>query len=362
MATTATTTTETFVVHVDSRDRDFGIFPKPNDYRVRLPKKYRHVVGARLLGAELPSSFSVFAAALGNTTLAATVNGTSYTVVLPDGNYTQSTFPAALQTALDDATSHNFTVSLDAATYQLVIQCQQHDFTFDTTTGAAGVSADPVEWGLGYFIGLPKGQVSASAGRVLSLPGVLSLNPYTYMLLDVEELNAVETGGLYGTEAGRTTFAKIPLSTTSFEYVFTGRDSHYQTHLASARFRPARHFDRLSVRFRFHDDRAVDFRGIEHSFSIELTCLAPSKPSLTVIERPKPRRPPAAAPVVVVHPPAAPAASPPQSSPRRRRVAVVAVVVLVAAAAGVWAVRRRYSVAAPAAGLAGAISAPVAKW
>lgn len=358
----ATTTTETFVVHVDSRDRDFGIFPKPNDYRVRLPRKYRHVVAARLLGAELPSSYVVFAAALGNTTLAATVNGVPCTVVLPDGNYTQATFPTALQTALSDASAHDFVVSLDAATYRLVIECKQHDFTLDTRSGAAGVSSDPAEWGLGYFMGLPKDAISASTAKVLSPPGVLSLNPYTYMLLDIEELNAVETGGLFGTESGRTTFAKIPLSSASYEYVFTGRDAQYQMHLASAHFRPARHFDRLSVRFRFHDDRAVDFRGVEHSFSIELTCLAPAKPSLTVVERPKPRRPPAAAPVVVVQP-ATPAASPPQSRPRRR-VAVVVVVVLIAAAAGVWAVRRRYSAAPAGFGGAGggAISAPVAKW
>lgn len=352
-----TTTTETFVLHVDSRDRDYAVFPDPNQYRVRLPRTYRHVVAARLLGAELPSSFAVFAASLGNTTLAATVGGAAFVVVLPDGNYTQSTFPAALQLALEDATAHNWTVTLDAATYRLVLECND-DFSFDTRATAAGVGPQPAEWGLGYFVGLPKGAVTSSTAKLLSPPGVVSLNPYTYVLLDVEELNAVETGGLFGTEAGRTTFAKIPLSVATYEYNFTGREA-YQTLLASVQYRPARRLDRLSVRFRFHDDRAVDFRGVEHSFSIELTCAAPAKPALTVIQPPKPPRAP---PVVVVK---AAAAEPAVVVQRRRPkyLAAVLAVLLLAGGGAWWLVRRRGRGVHAVAGFAALeTGAPVAKW
>ena len=272
-----------FVVHVDSRDRDFETYSSPNTYKIRLPAKYTHVVAARLLGCELPSSFFVFSAANGNTALAVTWYGgpagaaISATVTLPDGNYNQNTICPFLETALNDAfAGSTWTASLNLVTYQLTLAENGHDFQVDTRTTAVGVSADPVEWGLGYYLGIPKGALLTSSGKTLTLPGVASLNPFTYILLDIAELNNVDTGGLYGSEVGPRTFAKVPLSNASFEYVFTGKDATYQMHLAHVQYRPPiQRLDRLSIAFKFHNGQVVDFNGVEHSFSIELTCRLP---------------------------------------------------------------------------------------
>ncbi len=271
-----------FIVHVDSRDRNFDAHPSPNAYKIRLPARYKHVVAARLLGCELPSSFFVFTAALGNTSLKVTIIGTTggpttQTVTIPDGNYTQTTIVTYLQTALNTAfPSHIFEVMLDPVSLQLTIILDKHEVEIDTTLGAPGVGEGPVEWGLGYYLGIPKNTVLTSSGHTLTLPGVVSLNPFTYILLDIAELNNVDTGGLYGSEVGPQTFAKVPLSNASFEYVFTGKDATYQMHLAHVQYRPPiQRLDRLSIAFKFHNDKVVDFNGIEHSFSIELTCRLP---------------------------------------------------------------------------------------
>ena len=261
------------ILHIDSRDRNYDTFPSPNAYRLMLPSKYRHVVSARLLGCELPSSFFVFSASLGNTSLAVTDHaGTSHTVTIPDGNYSQTSLPLALADAFGGALGETVTVSLDSVNLQLTLAAT-NDFSIDTRLTAAGVNSQPAEWGLGYFLGLRKGEVTATSGGIVTLPGVVSLNPYTYILLDVSELNNVDTGGLFGSEVGGKTFAKVPLSTSSFEYNFTGKDALYQMHLGLCEYRPPiQKLDRLSVRFLFHDGRIVNFNGIEHSFSIELTC------------------------------------------------------------------------------------------
>lgn len=258
------------ILHIDSRDRNYDVFPSPNAYRLMLPSKYRHVVSARLLGCELPSSFFVFSASLGNTSLSVTDHaGTTHIATIPDGNYTQTSLPLALADAFSGALGETVTASLDPVTLQLTLAAT-NEFSIDTRVAAEGVNSQPAEWGLGYFLGLAKGAVTATSGGIVTLPGVVSLNPYTYILLDVAELNNVDTGGMFGSEVGGKTFAKVPLSTASFEYIFTGRDALY---LGLCEYRPPiQKLDRLSVRFLFHDGRIVNFNGIEHSFSIELTC------------------------------------------------------------------------------------------
>jgi hypothetical protein len=328
--------TVTHIVHVDSRDRNFAVFPDPNSYRVRLPRKYAHVLSARLLGAELPSSYFVFSAALGNTQLTIIHNAVTYVATIADGNYNRTTMPAAIALAMGDATGHTYTGTLDDVTGQLTIDGTQ-PFSIDTRTTATGVGSAPAEWGLGYFLGFAKGAVTTYATSATA-PGCMSLNPYTYLLLDIDELSNVETGGLFGTELGAKTFAKIPMNSASFDYVFSGRDPH-QTLLGTVEYRPPlQSLDRLSVRFRFHDDRAVDFRAVEHSFSIELTCRVPHASAIAVIDAPV-----AAAPRrsrrVFAPPPPPPVL--PTKNKNKTKVAAAVVVVVVAGTGWWWLTRRR---------------------
>lgn len=312
-----------FVVHIDSRDRNFETHSSPNTYKIRLPAQYTHVVAARLLGCELPSSFFVFTAALGNTSLKVTTIDSNTgaritnTITIPDGNYTQTTIVTYLQAALNDAFTHEtFTVMIDPVSFQLTIIVDKDEFEIDTTLGAPGVGDGPVEWGLGYYLGIPKDTVLTSSGLSLTLPGIVSLNPFTYILLDIAELNNVDTGGLYGSEVGPRTFAKVPLSNASFEYVFTGKDATYQMHLAHVQYRPPiQRLDRLSIAFKFHNGQVVDFNGIEHSFSIELTCRLPHaagrrNPARVIPPPLKPQR--LSAPNVFVQVPAQTPAPPPK--------------------------------------------------
>lgn len=263
---------ETHIVHIDSRDRDYKEFASPNSYRIILPKKYRHVVSARLLGCELPNTFLVFSAAQGNTSLNIIYNGTPYTITIPDGTYTRTTLCTHLADALKTATGKTIAVALGAEDMRLTATSDRADrpISFNTT----GVtSTNPIDWGLGYFLGLEKGKLTTSVAGVLTPPGMVSVKPHTYVFLDIEELSRVETGGVYGKEIGPKTFAKVHLPGDAFEYVFTGKDAPHQMHVGHVHYRPPlEKLDRLAISFTFHDGRTVDWRGAEHSFSLELVC------------------------------------------------------------------------------------------
>lgn len=285
-------TAVTHVVHIDSRDRDYGTFASSNSYSVRLPRKYKHVLSARLLGCELPNTFLVFSAAQGNTSLDIIYIGTPYTITIPDGTYTRTTLCTHLANALKTATGKTIAVDLGAEDMRLTVTSDRADHTisFDTT----GVTSPyPIDWGLGYFLGLEKGKLTTSVAGVLTPPGIVSVKPHTYVFLSIDELNRVETGGTYGIEIGPKTFAKVHLPGDAFEYVFTGKDALHQMHVGHVHYRPPLDkLDRLAISFTFHDGRTVDWRGAEHSFSLELVCRIEREPRAPV-SKVTPPNPPA---------------------------------------------------------------------
>ena len=270
--------TKVHTILVDSRDREAPTATSPSAYRVTLPLKLRRVVSARLVSAEVPSSFYVFRAEYGNTSLRVLVNSVAHDITIPDGNYTASQMALALRTALNEAFAPlAFNAAVSKTTLKLSIQnLDGFDVSVDTTaTAAAGGTTAPVtEWGLGYYLGFRKDEVVT--GAVVTGSRVMSTNPYTYLVLDIEELNGSHEGGNGGATpmASHGCFAKIPFSANSFEYVFM--DARAVSDKPATFSPPIATLDRLRVRFRFHDGRLVNFDDLEHSFTLELVTKEPA--------------------------------------------------------------------------------------
>jgi hypothetical protein len=257
-------------VLIDSRDRDYDKYPTPSIYRIRLPTVYRNVTSARLVSAEVPSTFYIFTAAAQNTTLKVTSSApnTSYTISIPDGNYTQTSVTSAIQTVLNATAQPDglaFSVTVDAATSKLRIACTSHASTtvsVDTTSAPS----KPTEWGLGYFLGFQRGTVRSGTGSVTA-PSLINMNPVTYILLSIRQMDRVDEAGLYGSGEPKAVFAKIPCNVNSFEYAFFDKLLTDNTMNP-----PIGKLDALDISFRFHDGTLVNFNGCEHSLTIELMC------------------------------------------------------------------------------------------
>lgn len=250
---------------LDSRDRDFESYPNPSDYRIMLPTIYKNIQSARLVSAEIPASFYVFTAEAHNTSLDITLDGGStYTITIPDGNYSSSNLSAALETALTEATGKTFSVSVSKTTLRMTLSTDDGtEFTLEASTGT------PTGWGLPYYMGFQREIEYQSTDGILTAPRIVSLNPHNYILLDVDQLNGLDEGGLYGGRVGSGSFARIPFDAYSFEYVYLDTE---KTTFPETTLRPGlASLDRLNIKFRFHDGRPVDFNGVEHSLVIELS-------------------------------------------------------------------------------------------
>ena len=275
---------------VDSRDRNYTVYPKSSEFVIELPEVLKNVSSAVLVCAEIPLSYYVFSASRDNTTLEFTLSGTPYTAVIPDGNYTADQMAAALKLAMDTASGGDFTVTIDPSSMKLNISIFSTAFTIDTT-GAT----KPSDWGLGYYLGLPRNVVSTSTSvsgeHILAGTNVVNLNPENYLLIDIEELNGLQQTApittslitesaidpVLGTRKvvsqqdagqGRRSFAKVTLSkVNSYQYNF------YDRTLTSVDIRPQLNkMERLRVSVRFHDGTLVDFNGGEWSMSLEFAC------------------------------------------------------------------------------------------
>lgn len=249
---------------LDSRDRDYDAYPDASEYRVMLPMVYKNVEKARLISAEIPASFYVFTAEANNTTIDITLENesTPRTITIPDGNYASTTMASTLASALSQATSMAFTVSISRTTRKLTITNDEgSDFTLESSTGL------PTGWGLAYYLGFDRDTAYSSTDGVLVSPRLVSLNPYNYILVDIDELNGLAEGGMYGNRVGLGSFAKIPFDGHSFDYVYVNTDNATFPEIT---LRPRKaSIDRLHIKFRFHDGRPVDFRGVENSMMIE---------------------------------------------------------------------------------------------
>lgn len=248
---------------VDSRDRDYAKYPSASQYVVNLPQTLNNVKSAVLISAEMPSTYYVFTAAKGTTSLLVTVNVTTNTVTIPDGNYTTTTMAAALKTALEAAfAGTTFTITFDPATYKCTIAISpSNTLTVDCTTAVKNT-----DWGLGYYLGFARG-VATTGTATITGSLASNMNPELYYLIDIAELNAVDETAVGGR---RGAFAKVPLQSG------ISQNSFYSTVLAcfmcNEQKPPKARLDKLSVSIRFRDGTLVDFNNAEHSMTVELVC------------------------------------------------------------------------------------------
>ena len=255
-----------YTIHFDSQDRSRFGETTPSGYTLLMPRILRNVVSAKLISAEIPTSYYIFKSSYGNTSMRVSLytgSGTlTQTVTLPDGNY-GSSITSVLKASLEAAfPTYTFDCTVSLTTMKLSIEesggndVQVH--TDDATDSINFRSTLPYYLGFSYD--------TLSKGAPLVADHIINLNPATYVILDIDELNQNNEGGLYGSRhSPRGIFAKLPINTNSFEYCFWEPDNPVEVLMNPMIPR----LDRLTVSWRFHNLEAVDFDNFEHSFTIE---------------------------------------------------------------------------------------------
>lgn len=256
-------------VVIDSRDRDASSSQSPTSYTVQLPDVMYDVTSARLLTAEIPTSYYVFSADRGNTSFTLVRNGAPVTVTVPEGNYGLSDMLAALSSELTAACGVSIAVTAPKTTLVCAVTSSVTTDVLGVDTRSVSPSAASTNWGLAYYLGFDRGVLATNTTHIVRSPRVCMMNPELSLYLDIEELGTMvesRTDGHGGTMSRRT-FAKIPINADSFQYAYF--DKQISCHAYTP---PIAVLTKLRLAWRFHTGEPVDFHGVDHSLTIELEC------------------------------------------------------------------------------------------
>jgi hypothetical protein len=275
-------------VLIDSRDRQLTGACSPGSYNVVLPAVYSNVYSITLRSYEIPLTYNTFASCQGNTSMSVTfVDGVNFEepvtsiITIPDGNYTATTLPAAMTTALKTLStrlsltwSPNTLLSTIASTDINDVIVLDMSSSSSVNCGAGTNTPASTGWGLGYYLGFYPQSYTSTDGAITS-SFMMNPNPETYILMELGGLNKLDETGLDGRIAGRIdgAFAKIPLTQNTGEYLFFADNSGTSPLNQRIYNPPIARLDRLAVRLRRHDGRTIDFNGGEHSFTLEFELL-----------------------------------------------------------------------------------------
>lgn len=264
---------------VDSRDR--SPLQTQANYSVTLPKVYENVYSVALKSAEIPKSWYAFSASSGNTSLSITINGSTSTVTIADGNYTSSTLATELKRVLD-TTAGTFTVTVSATTGLLTIVNNSYDFTLNFASqtqvregcGApVTIPATTAWWGLGYFLGFNKVNYTSSS-RTLTGSFPVQYDTFSYLMMELDFINKADETAIDDRMSGKVdgVFAKIPLNPASAGNVIYFREWGVPLN-RSILSPPLGQLRKLNIKFRTHDGKLVEFNNADHAFTLEFELL-----------------------------------------------------------------------------------------
>jgi hypothetical protein len=294
-------------VIIDSRDRQVTTTSSPGNYTVLFPTVYSNIYSVTLRSYEVPFTYNQFSACQNNTSFSMTYNSSggtvtsTRTITIPDGNYTITTLPSFLTQNMNAAFGTTAARTLNAywnpttglASIYSTISSDSLSLNFSASQGincgtGQGVSHS-TGWGFGYFLGFYQSNYASSNTPIITAANTLSAltvpnvtgnfimntNPDTYILMDIPGLNKIDETGIDGKYAGRIdgAFAKVPLTNNTGEYLFY-QDTSGPSPLNQRVYNPPiSKLDRITVRWRRHDGRTIDFNGGEHSFTLEFELL-----------------------------------------------------------------------------------------
>jgi hypothetical protein len=257
--------TKKHVVFIDSVDRAVSDHPTPSSYRIRFPRTYRNIFRGVLAEAIIPESFDQWGpgayirlGVLGVAVQEIPIPAMSYSGV-GGGAALSASLRSGLESAYVGKTFQVDYLSGIGNVRSLSISCDQGD------TLIIEVGVDPISSEYAGYLGFSE----TTSGTTL-VSRHLNFRPISYLIMDVSPLNHVEEGGLGSHDTGRRCFAKIPFVGTDLDrpshVLFSDGVSGNVVDLDP----PSGKIDFLDVSFRTHTGRSIDFKNVDHCFTLHL--------------------------------------------------------------------------------------------
>lgn len=182
---------------IDSKDRDTTLFPEPNSYEIRFDDDIDDVMTAELLAVDVPLSSYLVNKYFKEFSLV--INDVLHTVILDEGNFTETGLATMMATKLNDISMGNFQVEYNE---------QKDNFIFNAKIPFQ-ISFVPQQNGLHSLLGFRKAAYIAAATGTAPWTYVVAseyrknfkYNNYIIMTIDQFDVNKSNSNTLHKTFA-----------------------------------------------------------------------------------------------------------------------------------------------------------------
>lgn len=257
------------IINIDSQFRETPDLTSASDFYFRLLTPVRNVLRVRVTSIEFPNNYQFFTALRKFVTVLVVFGATTYTITIPDGNYTAGDMVDALQTALQAVVSPGFTVSFSEVTGRFTITHATTAFSLDTLNTSLSTSWErSFAYGLGFYLGFGRAVHAATAGSgttwVLTSDFCANFAGDNYVFLKVNDFDCVRQT----TEQNDfTALAKVVLREPKNFMTF---DDYASQHIKEVVFTAPRDLTRFHVRVLDPFGDPVDLCSSHFSFSLEV--------------------------------------------------------------------------------------------
>jgi hypothetical protein len=323
------------LVSIHTEDRDIRKFPNPNEFDITLPQTLLNVQSLRLVQSALPNDYYTFSNEYQNTKFRFTyydIDTTplepytpSFCCTIQEGTYTACQLATELTNVMNNALQAD-TYILYKDTFSVYYDVVGKRFWFGNTRSKFSLDFDYkieyfdenwcrnntqpdvwnnyIRWGLPYYLGydklnyvattvlpqinyLPKTNnccTTVAGDEIMWMaplsPKVINIQGEQNIYMEVDKYNSYDEIYPYtesnnnsfdnNAYAGKvnSAFAKIPIDSDGLQ------DSRNLFLINYVQYEPPiERIAKLRFRFRFHDGRLVDFRGLDFNFTIEFNSL-----------------------------------------------------------------------------------------
>jgi hypothetical protein len=277
-----------YIINIDSQFRENPRGTSAGDFWWHLVSPARNVLRVRVASVELPNNYKFFTAGRHFTTLTIIkTGGSSYTVTIPDGNYTAGDMVDTLGELIgvgELADLSGMSVEFSEITGKFTF-CAPFNFTIDTVPGSW---VRPISYGLGWYLGFTYGEhagvsstdASGNPQFCVISDGCANFAGDNYLLLKVNDLDcvtqtvAVYADGVPTQENAITALAKLVLREPKNYMTY---DDYSSQHIKEVVFQNPRDLLRFHVQLLDAFGEVVDMCTAQFSFSLEvLEVLNPS--------------------------------------------------------------------------------------
>jgi hypothetical protein len=218
-------------LNIDSRFRDNYFNSSSTNFNFKLPANFNNVVKMELAAIELPTSYYVISKQYGNNFFTITVNSSTTTISIPDGNYDQTTIMDAVNNQLSLAGSPfdqvNFMGNLTdgiTGTGQTMVGFMDIsnntvlELNFQADRFGADDHNTPLPLKFGWLLGFRNGIYINNFNYVSE--GLIDVNGSRYLFLVVDDYNNNVNQNFYSafnsSVLNKNILARISLQETTF--------------------------------------------------------------------------------------------------------------------------------------------------